>query len=229
MALFELNIDPFISIQRSLGIPGIDPVVAAGIAEIAGTDRIGISSPEGESDVPARLFDTVSVDCNWRIPVTEKAIDAVMNYPPDIVTFTDPLKATACLDLREAPDLDRIFAQIRPVSSLAVAVRIENDIKQVKLAYKLGADYIELNGAPYTQASSPQHRLQALENISSISRIANKYNMGVLVSGGINYQNFRELADLGTLDTLVLGKAIPGKALFIGLENALRDFIFLVK
>ncbi len=229
MAFVELNLDPFLTLQQNHSIPGIDPVIAAGIAEMAGVDRLGITSPEGESELPTRLFETVSTECNWRIPVSEKAVDSVMTSPPDMVTFIDPLKANHCLDLRGASDLGRIFAQVRTIKSVAVAVRIENDIKQVKNAYKLGADYIELNGTPFTNATSTQEQQQALESLTSLSRIADKYQMKVLISGGINYRNFHTLLEFGAVDTLVIGRAILGKALFIGLENAVRDFLFMVK
>ena len=229
MPLLELNLDHFSSIVHNLNISGIDPVIVAGIAEIAGVDSLSLASLEGETEVPRRVLETVSTRFNWRIPVTEKAIDGVMTHPPDIVTFIDPLKTNTCLDLRSEPDLERIFNQVRPIKSVAISVRIEADLKQAKLAYKLGADYVEIDTLPYAQAESQQTRMQALDSLSAVARIAGKYDMGVIASGGMDYRNFRDIADLGTIETITVGRAVLGKAMYIGLENALRDFIFLLK
>lgn len=229
MPFLELNLDHFASLSNDAHVPGIDPVIVAGIAEIAGVDGLSITSLEGETAVVRRIIETVSIRMNWRIPINDKSIGSLLSNPPDLVTFIDPLKTSACINLRSEPDLERVFNQIRSVKSLAVAVRIESDLRQAKLAYKLGADFIEIDTRPYTHAQSRQAQLEALEIISGVTRIAEKYNMGVIATGGLNYQNFRNLVDLGTIQTISIGRAILGKAIYLGLENALRDFIFLLK
>ncbi|MCF7804129.1 MAG: pyridoxine 5'-phosphate synthase [Candidatus Marinimicrobia bacterium] len=229
MPLLELNLDSFAKIQSDLKVPGVDPVMAAGIAEIAGADSVGITSTEGESRHARLILETTQTRFNWHVPITDKAIEAVMTHPPDMVTFIDHRRDGDCVDLRGASDLKQVFSQVRPVKSMAVSVRIAADVKQLKRAYKLGADYVEINSWSYVNASTQEERLEALENISGVARIAYKYEIGVIVSGGLNYQNFRDIAELESVETIVVGRAILGKSLFIGLENALRDFIFLVK
>jgi len=229
MPLLELNLDPFAQMQTKLDVSGVDPVMAAGIAELAGVDSVGVTSREGETRHARLILETTSTRFNWHVPISEKAIESVMSHPPDMVTFIDPHREGDCLDLRGANDLKQVFSQVRPVKSMAVSVRIASDVKQLKRAYKLGADYVEINSMPFVKANTHEKRLEELEKISGVARIAHKYEIGVIVSGGLNYQNFRDIAALEPVETIVVGRAILGKALFIGLENALRDFIFLVK
>jgi len=229
MPLLEMNLDGIAAMRSQLQVPGLDPVMAAGIAELAGVDSISLTSREGETRHAKLLLETTNIRFNWHVPINEKSIESVMTYPPDMVTFIDAHREDGCLDLRGTTELKRVFEQIRPVKSMAVCVRINSDIKQLKSAYKVGADYIEINSLPYTRAKTLEERLEALEKISGVARIAHKYEIGVIVSGGLGTQNIREVANLEPVETLTIGKAILGKALFIGLENALRDFIFLVK
>lgn len=229
MSLLELNLDPFAVMQSQMQVSGVDPVIVAGIAEIAGTDSVSITSREGESRHARLILETTNTRFNWHVPITEKGIESVMTHPPDMVTFIDPHRDGDCMDLRGAGDLKKIFAQVRPVKSMAVSVRIAAEVKQLKRAYKLGADYVEVNSWPYVNAKTHEERLEELEKISGVARIAHKYEIGVIVSGGLNYQNFRDITSLESIETIAVGRAILGKASFIGLENALRDFIFLIK
>ncbi len=65
--------------------------------------------------------------------------------------------------------------------------------------------------------------VDALENIAGLALAANKLGMGVNISGGIGYDNIREIAQISYIEDIVIGKPVLSKAIFIGIEQALRD------
>ncbi len=229
MPHLEFNLDGIAEMQNTLHIPGLDPVTAAGIAELAGVDALGMTSVDGQTKTVQYIISNSAVPLNWRLPINEKSIESLMAYPPSKVTFIDPYQENYCMDFRNAPDMKGFFAQVKRGRPMVISVRIESDLKQLKNAYKLGVDQVEINGTAFTTAATPETQLQALEDITEVAQVASKYEMGVTVCGGLNYRNFRALADLETIDTLAVNRGVLGKALFIGLENALRDLMFLIK
>ncbi|HKJ67421.1 MAG TPA: pyridoxine 5'-phosphate synthase [bacterium] len=229
MPHLEFNLDGIAEMQTSMKISSLDPVIAAGIAELAGVDALGITSVDGQTETVQYIISNSGIPLNWRLPINEKSIESLMAFPPSKVTFIDPYQDNYCMDFRNAPDMKGFFSQVKRGQSRVISVRIESDIKQLKNAYKLGIDQVEINSTTYATASTPEIQIEALEEITEIAQVASKYEMGVTVCGGLNYRNFRALAAIETVDTLVVNRGVLGKAMFIGLENALRDLMFLIR
>ena len=229
MPFLELDLDGIAELKEQMRIPGVDPVTAAGIAEIAGVDGIGITSNDGETRNARLILETTSTRFNWRLPLNEYSIESIMTHPPGMVTFVDPRHESRTVDLRGVADYEEYIEHVKRLGATLVAVRIDPDVKQLKGAYKLGVDHIEINSLPYAYSDTIELREETFDAITDIARVAYKYDMGVSIAGGLTYQNFRALASIEAVDTIVVGSAILGKAIYIGLENALRDFIFLIK
>ena len=87
---------------------------------------------------------------------------------------------------------------------------------------------MELNAAALSNAMDMDSEIEALDNLSSLAMAANKLGMGVNISGGLNYENIRELSQIEYLEDIVIGKPVLSKAVFIGIEQALRDLQILI-
>jgi len=229
MPLVEFNLDGVSALQKALDLPGFNPVVAAGIAELAGVDALGTTSDTGEVGLARFFQENSTLPLNWRLPIKEKSIESLMAYPPARVTFIDPYQDNFCMDFRSSPDMKSIFSQVKRGHPMTIGVRIANDLKQLKNAYKLGVDQVEIHAALPGQAGSPGNRQEALESLAEVTHMAYKYELGVSIAGGVNYRHFQEILGIEVIDTVVVDKEILGKALFIGLENALRDLVFLLR
>ena len=57
-----------------------------------------------------------------------------------------------------------------------------------------------------------------------MSRTAEKNGLGVAVNGGISFQNALPLVSIEAVENVVVGRAIIGRSIFVGLETAVRDF-----
>ena len=62
----------------------------------------------------------------------------------------------------------------------------------------------------------------------NLSELMYKIGMGVNVSGNLNQDNIRELAKIHLLEDLIVANALIVKALAIGFEHAVRDFVNII-
>ena len=62
-----------------------------------------------------------------------------------------------------------------------------------------------------------------LENISSVALAASKMGLGVAASRGLNYQNVIEISAIEKIEEINIGSAIVSRALWLGMEQAVRD------
>jgi pyridoxine 5'-phosphate synthase PdxJ len=67
-----------------------------------------------------------------------------------------------------------------------------------------------------------------LESLNSLVIAANKLGMGVNISGGITQENIKELAKIHYLDDIIVSNSLLVKALAIGFEHAVRDFVNII-
>ena len=44
------------------------------------------------------------------------------------------------------------------------------------------------------------------------------------MNGGISFQNVMPLVSIESVENIVVGRAIMGRSVFVGLETAIRDF-----
>jgi pyridoxine 5-phosphate synthase len=71
-------------------------------------------------------------------------------------------------------------------------------------------------------------QIAELENINTMVIAANKLGMGVNISNGISQENISELAKVHYIDDIIVSNALIVKALAIGFEQAVRDFVSLI-
>jgi pyridoxine 5-phosphate synthase len=236
MHRLALDIDPVAYIRNVLGEKSPDPIHILVLAELGGAESIVCYYRDDLKTVSERdinLFkEIVKTYLNIRSNLTEKNIRNLLTIKPDMVTFVAPGEVTTVepspLDLETySSQLQSYIAELRSNNILS-SILIDPDIQQIKLAGKLEFDYVELNAAHLSSATDMDSELAILDEISSFSLAANKIGMGINISGNIDYDNIRELAKIDYLEDIIVGKPILNKALSIGFEQAVRDFITLL-
>jgi len=80
----------------------------------------------------------------------------------------------------------------------------------------------------YTSADDLDQQIAELETINNAVLAANRLGMGVNASGRLEQENVGDLAKISNIDDLIVGQAILIKALSLGYEQAVRDFINLM-
>ncbi len=231
MQRIALDIDPVAFVRNSLGENEPDPVSSIIMAELGGAESIVCYMRDDQKTVNQRDLDLfkkiVKTHLTVRCNLTEENIRNLIALKVDMITFVAPGDLNSfgpdpiSLDTYTS-QLQNYIAELRSNNILS-SVLIEPTISEVKMAGKLEFDYCELDATSLSEATDMNSEVDALENIAGLALAANKLGMGVNISGGIGYDNIREIAQISYIEDIVIGKPVLSKAIFIGIEQALRD------
>ena len=236
MARLGVKIECVAGIRRRGNLGEPDPVSAAVYSEVGGADGIVCPLHEEMQLITERdvrlLKEIVKSHLTLQIPPFDKIIALALSVTPDMVTLVPGKKPGTTqgggLDvLGQGEGLVRIIQELRS-QNIVVSLLIEPIIHQVKAAEKIGSDYVEFHMGRYAAAQDLNERADYLENTASVAMAARKIGLGVSASRGLNYQNVSEIASIEYIEEINIGHAIIARAMWVGMETAVRDMVALV-
>jgi len=127
-------------------------------------------------------------------------------------------------------DAARHFRQLEPTvrrlqsAGIRVSLFIEPDPEQIEAARALGAEAIELHTGAFANATGEEQQGE-LQRLIGASRFATQHGLSVNAGHGINYQNIVQILTIPHLHELNIGHSIISRALFTGLDAAVRDMV----
>jgi pyridoxine 5-phosphate synthase len=123
-----------------------------------------------------------------------------------------------------AADVERVAAGVRKLSAagIRVALFIAPDLAQVDAARRAGAPVIELHTGTYAEATGSA-QARELERLASAAKRAAGLGLEVHAGHGLTYNNVAPVASIAEIVELNIGHSIIARAIFAGLERAVRD------
>lgn len=237
MVRLGVNIDHIATIREARKGREPDPVAAAILCEMAGTDGIVCHLREDRRHIKDRdltiLRQVVKTHLNLEMAATSEMVNKAISVLPDMVTLVperrQELTTEGGLDVTaNASYLEEVISTLR-VNNIVVSLFIDPDIYQIKAAARLGADYVELHTGLYANAVDLNKVVEELERIRSMAAAAAKLGLGVSAGHGLNYQNVIEIAKIEAIEELNIGHSIIARASLVGMEKAVRDMLALIR
>jgi pyridoxine 5-phosphate synthase len=111
---------------------------------------------------------------------------------------------------------------------LDVSIFLDSDLDQIKLAHRMGVDFIEIHTGTFCDAETPRERSEAFEKIVNSVKLACKLKLGVNAGHGLGYQTIKKFKGLSEIDEFSIGHSIIARALLVGLDRAVREMIALI-
>jgi pyridoxine 5-phosphate synthase len=104
-----------------------------------------------------------------------------------------------------------------------VSLFIEPDKEQIDASVRCGAPTIEIHTGKYADVKTLKERKAELQRI--ITAVDYAHNVGLVVNAGhgLNYQNVQAIACIPQINELNIGHGIIARAIFIGMEGAVRE------
>lgn len=236
MSRLIIQMEPIASFREAVKTDLADPVTAAALAEIGGADGIACPMPiEGsafkERDIRL-LKETIKTELTLFVPAVDMISTKAMGLSPAHVILIPAKKAGSTpgggLDaLGLASQLSKIVQDFRS-QSIKISLLIEPLIQQVKAVAKLNADGVHLHLGRLDSLKNAGDRADYLENLSQVTLAANKMGLQASAGQGVSYQNVSDIQSMAQLDELIVGRSVMARALYIGLESAVRDMAALV-
>jgi len=211
-----------------------DPVAAAIAAEEAGAHGITAHLREDRRHIldrdVFRLREAIRTRLNFEMAVVPEIIDIALHLRPDICCLV-PEKRTEVtteggLDVSGACDAVRDATRRLQDAGIEVSLFVDPDLAQLDAAARTGAQFVELHTGAYAEAwHSKRERNLQIERLAAAARHANGLGIRVNAGHGLNLQNLPLLHLVPHLVELNIGHSIVSRAVFVGLQPAIREFL----
>jgi pyridoxine 5-phosphate synthase len=226
-----VNIDHVATVRQARRARFPDPLLAALVAEQAGADSITLHLREDrrhilDGDVE-RFAMSLTTHMNLEMAATEEMIAIAEKIRPSDVCLV-PEKRTEVtteggLDvIGGGATLAGAVARLRN-ASIRVSLFIDPDLRQIAAAAAIGAPVIELHTGAYADAANPVARAAELGRLQVASTAAQALGLIVNAGHGLDYHNVQPVAAIPEIAELNIGFAIIARAIFSGLDPAVRE------
>jgi pyridoxine 5-phosphate synthase len=236
MIKLAVNVDHVATLREARGTSEPDPVLAAGICELAGAEGIVVHLREDRRHIQDRdvrlLRQTVKTKLNLEMGATEEIIKFALDIQPDMVTLVPEKRKELTTEggLNVAGQKKKLKMVIDRMNDAGIPVSlfVDPDSRQIGAAKDAGATFVEIHTGRYSDAAGEEERDQEFELIASAAEEAYEAGLRVNAGHGLNYINTGRIAVLDTIEELSIGHAIMARAIMVGLDQAVREMLGLM-
>ena len=235
--LLGVNIDHVATLRNARG--GVDPDVikAARVCNDAGADSITTHLREDRRHIKDLDVEIISklprTILNLEMAMTDEMQEIALRLKPHSVCIVpekrQELTTEGGLDVHG--QLQRACDFVKPLLAAGIEVSffIDPDITQVSAAAKTGAQFIELHTGKYSEEFGGELEQKTFEDLKGAALFAQNLGLKVNAGHGLNYQNVRRMKEIPNLHELNIGHSIIARAVFVGLNNAVKEMKELIQ
>lgn len=252
MPKLGVNIDHIATLREARKINEPDPLQAIFIAQNAGANQITIHLREDRRHINdfdvRRIIESAPLPINVESSTNSAIIEYLISLRPQTITLVPENRAEITTEggLKVSESLRPTIARLRD-SGIKVSLFIDSQIADIEGAKELGAEAIELHTGRFanlflilnSNLNRTPNKLQipnareeyniALQNLRKGAEFAKSIGLEVFAGHGLNYQNVGEILSIREITELNIGHSIIARAVFVGLENAIKEMIALIK
>ena len=240
MILLGVNIDHCATLRQARyrdaggtcgGMVEPDPVTFALLAERAGGDGITVHLREDRRHIQERdvwrLRESIATRLNLEMACTPEMTAFALELKPDSVCLVPENRTEVTTEggLDVVRNRDRIAACVDAMSAAGIktSLFIDPDEPQIELGAKLRAPWVELHTGAYANAYGTARQVPEFQRLRVGAVRAHDLGLIVNAGHGINYVNIAEIRTIPHLHELNIGHSIVSRALFTGVDEAVRE------
>ncbi|MCH5327901.1 MAG: pyridoxine 5'-phosphate synthase [Coprobacter sp.] len=232
MTKLSVNINKIATLRNARGGNTPNVVQVAADCETFGADGITVHPRPDERHIRYTdvftLRSVIKTEFNIEGYPSRKFIDLVLRVKPEQVTLVpdapEAITSNAGWDTETHFDfLSEIVDEFNR-AGIRTSLFVGTDIPLIEKAAKTGADRIELYTEPYASLyeKNPQ---QAVAPYVEAATIAHKLGLGLNAGHDLNLKNLRYFYEnIGHLDEVSIGHALISDALYLGLQETIRQY-----
>ena len=228
--LLGVNIDHVATVREARGTVYPSVIEAARLAERAGADSITVHLREDrrhiqDADVKV-LCATTRTRVNLEMAVTSEMLDiALQHHPADACLVPEKREeSTTEGGLDVAANRSAVADAVERLqhAGIRVSLFIDPEPVQLRAAAEVGAPVIELHTGTYAEAAGEEQALE-LQRLQAACLLGNELGLQINAGHGLHLENVQAVARLPYMTELNIGHSIIARAIFIGLEAAVRE------
>ena len=223
-----INIDHVATLRQARRADEPDPVAAALACEKAGADGITAHLREDrrhiqDSDVE-RLSSSVRTYFNLEMACVPEMVALAVRLQPQQVTLVperrEEITTEGGLDITTDPARIRSAVERLTAVGIRVSLFIDAAAPVVEQAARLGVPAIELHTGRYAHETSSPDPLESLRLAASVGA---GLGLAIHAGHGLTVRNVGPVASIPEIEELNIGHSIVSRAIFVGLERAVKE------
>lgn len=236
MPRLGVNIDHVATVRQARKTVEPDPVWAAAVAELAGADGITVHLREDRRHIQDRdihvLKRTIQVPMNLEMAAEPEIVQIAIDAQPAKATLVPERREEVTTEggLDVVANTKRLKDSTKQLqdAGIEVSLFVDPDVRQIEASRLLGAESVELHTGRYADATSEKEQDEEFDTLCSAGQFALDQGLKLHMGHGLNYRNVTRIADISGVDELNIGHSIIARAIFVGIEKAVRDMKALV-
>ena len=232
-----VNVDHVATVREARKGQNPDPVTAALLAEEAGADQITVHLREDRRHIQDRdlriLREVVKTRLNQEMAPTDEMVAIALSVQPDVCTLVpekrEELTTEGGLDV--VVSAERIAAAVARLKEggIRVSLFIDPDLEQVKASLRAGADAVEIHTGAYAGATRTEGVREELGRIADAASLARKVGLEPVAGHGLDPRNVGPICRIPEITELNIGHSIVGRALTVGMAEAVREMVARIR
>ena len=236
----HINIDHVATVRQARRTDEPDPVRAAVLAELGGADGITVHLREDRRHIQDRdvrlLLETVRTGVNLELAAASDVLALACEWRPMEATLVPERREEITTEGGLALESEEQRARTRDAvgqlraAGIRTSLFVSPDPAVLDECARLGADAIELHTGEYAEAWTHLHGAGGRERVSAeLQRLrraaahARSLGLDVHAGHGLTYENVKWVAALADIEELNIGHSVISRAVFTGLERAVRE------
>jgi pyridoxine 5-phosphate synthase len=225
-----VNIDHVANVRNARGGKLPDPLRAARIAEAAGADGITAHLREDrrhivDGDIEG-LMRELKVPLNFEMAATEEMVGIALRHRPHAACIVPEKREERTTEggldaAGQHNHLKPMVARLRD-AGIRVSLFIEADSRQLEAAVTLGAPVVELHTGRYCELEGEAQRSE-LARLQKAAALCARLGLECHAGHGLSYADVGPVAAIPEVRELNIGHFLVGEAIFVGLEQAIRE------
>ena len=223
-----INIDHVATLRQARRAFEPDPVVAAAACEAAGADGITAHLREDRRHIQdedvERLKKSIRSYFNLEMACVAEMLELARRLKPQQVTLVperrEEITTEGGLDITSDPARIRNAIDALADAGIRVSLFIDPTRAAVEQSKKLGVPAIELHTGSYSHRPEAEDTLEALRDSA---RRGADLGLAVHAGHGLTVRNVGPVAAVPEIEELNIGHSIVSRALFVGLDRAVKE------
>lgn len=234
--LLGVNIDHIATLRNARGGSEPNLIEAALICEKVGVAGITTHLREDRRHIKdedvTELKKVLKTRLNLEMAMTDEMQKIALEIKPAACCIVPEKRQELTTEggLDVASQLDRAIKFVKPLeeSGIVVSLFIDPNREQIDAAKRTGAQFIELHTGAYSEAFNTKDEEKEFLKLKDAAIYAQSLGLKVNAGHGLNYENVHRMFEIPNLIELNIGHTIVSKAIFTGLENAVREMKELI-
>ena len=231
-----VNIDHIATLRNARGEQEPDPVAAALLAEKSGAAGIVCHLREDRRHIKdndlLRLREAVTTKLDLEMAMTAELQEIALKTRPELITLVPEKREELTTEggFNITGHYDTLAEYLKPFNAegIEVSLFIEPDKHAIDLSKQAGAQLVELHTGTYAIREHEDEKARELQRIREAALYARSIGLKVVAGHGLNYLNIAPFKDIPEIEEVSIGHAIIARAVFTGLEEAVKEMLRII-